>query len=57
VSLAYQIVSAVGFMMEIAAGCQLGPEARRAEQLTSHSGYTGEESKESVEKHRGMCRI
>jgi hypothetical protein len=55
--LAYQIVLAVGFMMEIAAACKLGPGARGAEQLTRHSGDTGEESKESVEKHRGMCKI
>ena len=55
--MAYQIVLAVGFMMEIAAECKLGPEARRAEQLTSHSGYTGEESKESVEEHCENCRV
>jgi hypothetical protein len=55
--LAYQIVLAVGLRMEIAAGCELGPEARRAEQLTRHSGDTGEESKEGVEEHCGKCRI
>jgi len=56
VSLAYQIVFAVGLRIEIAAGCELGLIARKG-QLTCDGWNTGEKSNESVEEHRGECRV